>query len=522
MAFISSIAAWFLKKRYHQMELFMHYPIDVQNELLDSLVQQAIDTEWGKKYHYDKINSLEDYKRYVPISTYEQIESYIQRLKNGEHNLLWPTETRWFAKSSGTTNAKSKYIPVTLDSLKECHYKGGKDMLALYLHRNPEAEFLSGKTLGIAGSARISDSSDYYVGDLSAILVSNLPLWAHFTKSPDLSIGVMEDWTNKVDLIVDSVIEEDIRAVMGVPSWMLLVLNRVLEKTGKSSIHELWPNFELVIHGGVNFEPYQRRFEAIMGKKINYQEVYNASEGFFAIQDSANRNDLLLMLDYGIFYEFMPIEELGKANPITLSLQDVKIDTNYALIITTNAGLWRYLIGDTVVFTSLTPFRIRISGRTKSFINIAGEEIIVENAEFAVNYACQKTNAIVKEYTAGPLLINDSKITHEWLIEFEKEPEDLMFFGELLDNALKIKNSDYEAKRFLNMVLETPLIISVPENTFYNWLKQNGKLGGQYKIPRLSNDRGFIEDIKALLKRDYNDNAIEGIEVVNTSKGIRR
>jgi len=496
------------------MELFIQYPFDVQNELFYNLIEEAKDTEWGLQYNYSEIGSVSDFQQRVPISTYEDIEPYIARLLKGEHNLLWPTETRWFAKSSGTTNAKSKFIPVTVDSLNDCHYKAGKDLLALYLNKNPEADFLSGKTIGVAGSSKLSDTNDYFIGDLSAILMSNLPLWAHFTKSPNLSIAIMDDWSKKLDLIVENTIDDDIRAISGVPSWMLVILEKVLEVTGKKKIRDVWPNFELVVHGGVSMAPYAQHFEKIMGSNVNYLEVYNASEGFFAIQDSSTRNDLLLMLDYGIFYEFMPTEELGKSNPVVLTLDQVELGKNYALIISTNAGLWRYMIGDTVVFTSKMPYRIHISGRTKSFINVAGEEIIVDNADFAINHACSSTGAIVKEYTAAPLLDQkNDRITHEWLVEFEKEPNDLLFFTELLDNALKSKNSDYEAKRFHNMVLEMPILVSLPSNSFIKWLSKNGRLGGQYKVPRLANNRKIIGEIKDVLINDFNDNIIEQVEL---------
>lgn len=486
----------------------MQYPHDVQNELFYNLLAEAENTEWGLQYGYSSINSISEFQKRVPISTYEDIEPYITRLMKGEQNLLWPTETRWFAKSSGTTNAKSKFIPVTIDSLNDCHYKAGKDLLALYLHKNPEADFLRGKTIGVAGSSKLSDTNDYFVGDLSAILMSNLPLWAHFTKSPNLSIAIMEDWSKKLDLIIENTINDDIRAISGVPSWMLVILEKVLEVTNKKKITDVWPNFELVVHGGVSMAPYSKHFKKIMSPNINYQEVYNASEGFFAIQDSSKRDDLLLMLDYGIYYEFMPIVDLDSSNPRVITLEQVELGINYAIIISTNAGLWRYMVGDTVVFTSKIPYRIRISGRTKSFINVAGEELIVDNADFAINHACDITAAIVKEYTAGPLF--DSKkdrITHEWLIEFEKQPDDLTFFAEILDNALKSKNSDYEAKRFQNMILEKPLVINLPKNTFINWLAKNGKLGGQYKVPRLSNNRKLIDELKELIN-DIEENNI--------------
>jgi len=518
MAIISSIAAWFLKKRYHQIELFLEYPFNVQNEVFSELVYRAKDTQWGSKYGYNKIKTYSDFQNQVPISTYEDLSPYITRIRGGEQNVLWPAETRWFAKSSGTTNSKSKFIPVTDDSLNDCHYKGGKDMLALYLNKNPESEFLSGKTIAVAGSTSATNDSSEFVGDLSAILMSNLPLWAHFTKSPDLSITLMDDWSKKVDLIVENTLEEDIRAISGVPSWMLVILNKVIERTGKSTIQEVWPNFELVVHGGVNFAPYVNRFKSILDPSTNYQEVYNASEGFFAIQDSSAHDDLLLMLDYGIFYEFIPMSEFGKDNPTVIGLKDVELAKNYAILISTNAGLWRYMIGDTVVFTSLTPFRIKISGRTKSFINAVGEELIVENAEKAIYQACLKTNAIIEEYTAAPLFLsNGESIAHEWLIEFTVEPNDISFFIEVLDNTLKSLNSDYEAKRFRNMVLEYPIIHSVPKDTFLKWLQSKGKLGGQNKIPRLANNRNFVDELQLIIDTNQTIKTYSKLTKINSN-----
>jgi len=518
MAIISSIAAWFLKKRYHQIELFLEYPFDVQNEVFNELISKGEDTVWGKQYDYANIKSYKDYKAQVPISTYEELSPYIERIRKGEQNLLWPTETRWFAISSGTTDSKSKFIPVTEDSLNDCHYEAGKDMIALYLNKNPESEFLSGKTIAVAGSTSITNDSSEYVGDLSAILMSNLPLWAHFTKSPDLSITLMDDWSKKVDLIVENTIDEDIRAISGVPSWMLVILNKVLEKSGKSNILEVWPNFELVVHGGVNFTPYIDRFKRILSPDTNYQEVYNASEGFFAIQDSSERDDLLLMLDYGVFYEFMPLTELGKDKPEVICLRDVELGKNYALLISTNAGLWRYMIGDTVVFTSLSPFRIKISGRTKSFINAVGEELIVENAENAIHQACLKTGAHIEEFTAAPLFLSNGKtIVHEWLIEFSVEPDNISFFTEVLDNTLKSLNSDYEAKRFQNLVLDYPIIHSLPKGSFLKWLEKKGKLGGQNKIPRLANNSKFVTELKELLGDAFDHNTKT---VMNFNKAV--
>jgi len=500
MPIISSIAGWFLRKRYHQIALFMDYPFEVQNEVFENLLRRAEDTEWGSKYGYSEINSLKTYQERVPISTYEDIAPYVDRLLKGEHNLLWPSETRWFAKSSGTTNAKSKFIPVTEDSLNDCHYKGGKDMFALYLHKNPDSEFLNGKNIAVAGSSRLAEGNGYYVGDLSAILMSNLPLWAQFTNTPNMQISLMSDWSKKVDMIVENTLQEDIRAISGVPSWMLVILQRALEVSGKRYIHEIWPQFELIIHGGVSFAPYAERFKQILSPKVNYQEVYNASEGFMAIQDSGDSADLLLMLDYGIFYEFIPMTEFGKDKPQVVGLEGVELGVNYAIIISTNAGLWRYMIGDTVIFTNLKPYRIRISGRTKSFINVVGEELIVDNAEQALQQACNKTGAVVEEFHVAPLVANsNNKTCHQWVIEFVKEPADLGFFAEVLDNALKAINSDYEAKRFHNIVLDQIQLHTARQGTFLRWLQSKGKLGGQNKVPRLSPERKVMEELLQIM-----------------------
>jgi len=497
---VNSIISWFLKKRKHQIELFLKYPIDVQDELLHRLLYTARNTEIGKQYKFSNINSYKKFKEIVPIRQYESIEPLIERSRKGEPNVFWPGQIKWFAKSSGTTNAKSKFIPVSDEALEDCHFNAGKDMLCLYFNNNPSAQLFTGKGLKLGGSSAVYADNNSYFGDLSAIIIENLPFWADFSSAPKQEIALMDEWESKMKAIVEETIHEDITSLVGVPSWMLVLLNRVLEKTGKNHILEVWPNLEVYFHGGVNFNPYREQFKKLIpSKDFKYFETYNASEGFFAIQDVNHSLDLLLMLDYGIFYEFIPMDQYNGEQSIAISLADVKLDVNYALVITTNGGLWRYLIGDTVKFMSLDPFRIRITGRTKHFINVFGEELIIENTEEALNQACLKTNAQVSEYTVAPIFMKNKKNGgHEWLIEFRKQPECINYFTELLDNALKSINSDYEAKRYNNMSLAMPKINVARDGQFYDWLKKHGKLGGQHKIPRLSNSRQHLEELLIL------------------------
>ena len=497
---VNSIISWFLKKRIHQIDLFLKYPFDVQNELLLKLLDKAKHTEVGKMYDFSSINSYNEFAKNIPIKQYESIEPMIERSRKGEQNLFWPTPIKWFAKSSGTTNAKSKYIPVSDEAIEDCHFKAGKDMLCMYFNNNENAQLFTGKGLRLGGSSAVYEDNNSYFGDLSAIIIENLPFWADFSSTPKQEIALMSEWESKMKAIIDETIHEDITSLVGVPSWMLVLLNKVLEKTGKNNILEVWPNLEVYFHGGVNFNPYREQFKKLIPKNdFKYFETYNASEGFFAIQDQNNSLDLLLMLDYGIFYEFIPMNEFDAENSNAIPLSQVKLNTNYAMVITTNGGLWRYLIGDTVKFTSLEPYRIRITGRTKHFINVFGEELIIENAEDALNQACLKTGAEILEYTVAPIFMNiDKSGGHEWLIEFKKQPKSISYFTELLDNALKAINSDYEAKRYNNMTLAMPKINIAREGLFYEWLKQQGKLGGQHKVPRLSNSRKHLEELLAL------------------------
>lgn len=488
-----------MRKRMHQIELFMKYPHDVQNEWLKKLVSSAKDTEWGRKHHYSGIDNPARFREQVPLQNYDTLKPFIERMRQGEQNILWNSEVTWFSKSSGTTSDKSKFIPVSQESLEGCHYNGGRDMVAIHCTNNPETQLFTGKNLALAGSFKTDSYSGHqsFSGDLSAIVINNLPMWAEFLRAPDLSIALIDEWEEKLEKITSSTMNENITSIAGVPSWMLVLLKRILEKTGKRSIGEVWPNLEVFFHGGVNFTPYREQFREIFrSPKVSYLELYNASEGFFGIQDQASSDELLLMLDYGIYYEFLPPSEFGKENGRTLSLAEVEPGVNYAMVISTNAGLWRYVVGDTIRFSSTEPFRFRITGRTKHFINAFGEEVIIDNAENALRIACEKTGAVIREYTAGPVFMNGNESgAHEWLIEFEQQPDNLAFFSEILDNALKAINSDYEAKRYHNLALQPPVVRSLKAGTFHSWLKAKGKLGGQNKVPRLANDRTYIEEV---------------------------
>lgn len=497
---VNSIASWFLKKRFHQIELFLKYPNEVQNELLFNLIEAAKDTQMGKKYDFASIETYQTFTERVPISTYEDYQDIIERSRNGETNIFWPTPIKWFAKSSGTTNAKSKFIPVSMESLEDCHYAAGKDLLCMYLNNNEDSQMFTGKSLRLGGSKELYRENGTVFGDLSAILIDNMPLWAEFSSTPSNKVSLMSDWEYKMQTIVDETINENVTSLTGVPSWMLVLLNNALETTGKNNLFDIWPNLEVYFHGGVSFTPYKDQYKKLLPKTgFKYYEIYNASEGFFAIQDQNNSNELLLMLDYGIFYEFIPMDTYGTPEQKIIPLSEVKLHKNYALIITTNAGLWRYKIGDTVRFTSINPYRIKVSGRTKHHINVFGEELIIENAEEALKKVCKKTKAEIVDYTAAPIFMQGKeKGAHEWIIEFKTPPKDIDYFNELFDNALKSLNSDYEAKRYNNITLNKPKIHLGRKNLFYDWLKQSNKLGGQHKVPRLSNTRCYIDELLQL------------------------
>ena len=490
----NSVASFFLKRRISQIELFKDYPIEVQQEVLRKMIVYSIDTEIGKKYDFKTIRHYNDFKERIPTVTYEEIYKDIERNRKGEQNIFWRTPIKWFAKSSGTTNAKSKFIPISFESLEDCHYKAGKDMLSLYFNNNIDSQLLVGKCLRLGGSREIYENNDSYYGDLSAIMIDNLPFWAELSSTPSSKTSLIPEWEDKVKAIIKESMNQKVTSFAGVPSWMLSLLQQVIEKTGKDNILEIWQDAEVYFHGGVSFEPYRNLYNKLFpSKDFKYFEIFNASEGFFAIQDQNSSTELLLMLDYGIFYEFIPVNGLESE---IVSLADVRLNTNYEMVITTNSGLWRYKIGDTIKFTCLNPYRVKVTGRTKHFINVFGEELVVENAEMALSKTTELTKSEISNYTVGPIFMSDkTKGSHEWIIEFSKEPDDMNKFTEILDLSLQSLNSDYEAKRYKDSTLELPKIIKGRKNLFYDWLRSRNKLGGQNKIPRLSNSREYVEEL---------------------------
>jgi len=497
---VNALVSFLLKKRLQQIDLFKENPRMAQLEVFHYLVQSARYTEWGRKHGYEGISDPDTFRARVPIQDYEEVKPYVARLRKGEQNLLWPTDARWFAKSSGTTSDRSKFIPVSREALEDCHYKGGKDLLAFHYQQFPESKLYQGMSLVVGGSSALEQfRSDAYSGDLSAIIIRNLPIWVEVRRTPVIETALMENWEEKIERMARETMREDVSCIAGVPSWTLILMHRILDLTGKQHILEVWPNLELFMHGGVSFRPYRAQFEALIpSPTMNYLESYNASEGSFAIQDRRGADDMLLMLDYGIFYEFMPLEEMGTDQPRTLLVHEVEVDVPYAIVISTNGGLWRYMPGDTVRFTSTKPYRVQVSGRIKSFINAFGEELVVENADQGIEAACQATGAVVNEYTAGPVYMDaDARGGHEWIIEFNKPPADLGAFVAELDRTMRAVNSDYDAKRRGDMALRPPLVHSVRPGTFYEWMKQRGKLGGQHKVPRLCNDRQLLDSLLA-------------------------
>jgi hypothetical protein len=495
--FLSPAISGLARMRQWRIDAWKTHPEDSQREVLQDLVTSAQYTEIGKKYNFSKLFSVKSFKKAVPIHEYGDIKPYIQRIMDGEQNVLWNTPIYWFAKSSGTTSDKSKFIPVSEESLHDCHYKAAKDVLTLYYTYNPDSDLLTGKGLVIGGSHNIHQmNEEVQYGDLSAVLLQNTPFWESWIRTPELSIALMDEWENKIEKLAQSTIKENVTSISGVPTWTMVLFKRILEITGKQSVSEVWPSLELYIHGGVSFKPYREQFNRLIGKKINYLEMYNASEGFFAAQENPDDEGMLLFVDHGIFMEFMPVSEYGKAEPHTIGLRKVEIGKNYAPVISTNGGLWRYLLGDTIQFTSLRPYKIIVSGRVRHYINAFGEELIVDNTDRAISIACEETNAIVNDYTAAPIYFSDnSNGAHEWLIEFDKAPDNEQAFIKALDTALKSVNSDYEAKRHKNIALRMPVVKVLKKGSFNNWLKSRGKLGGQHKVPRLSNERIFIEEI---------------------------
>lgn len=498
----NSIFSWVMKKRLHQIELFIKHPFEVQNDVLEKLLAAGAQTEFGKAHHLSEVTSYKEFVEHVPLNDYESLKPYIFRSMENEQGLLWNQEVKWFAKSSGTTSDRSKFIPITKDSLEDCHYKGGKDLLALYYQQFPNTKLYKGKHLIVGGSAQILPiSHDMYQGDLSAIIVKNLPWWAEIRRTPSRDIALMSEWTEKIEKMATSTIHEDVYIIAGVPSWTYVLAKKVLEITGKENLREVWPNLELFMHGGVNFEPYRELFRQLIPfDDMKYVETYNASEGFFGIQDDTNIHELLLMLDYGIFYEFIPMSQFdGTHSKEVISLENVELGVDYALVISTNGGLWRYIVGDTIRFTNKTPFRFKISGRTNYAINTFGEEVSIANTEKAIAEAARLTKATVREFTVAPIYMDQSNHgKHQWLIEFIDEPNDKHRFERLLDENLRQINSDYDAKRSSNMILLPPEIIYAKSGLFDQWLQEKGKLGGQHKVPRCSNSRTIMEQLLAL------------------------
>lgn len=500
---ISPAIKGYMKLRQSAIDNFMLNPVDTQMQVFNRLVGSAQFTDYGKKYSFDKIDSVLDFKKNVPVNDYDSLKPYIQTIMEGKQNVLWPSPITWFAKSSGTTSDKSKFLPVSKESLDDNHYKASKDVLTLYLHHNPQSAVMSGKCLIIGGSHQINQlNADSFFGDLSAVVLQNMAWYGQLIRTPDLSIALMDEWEEKIEMMAHTTIHENVTYLAGVPTWMIVLIKRIFEIAGTDDLLKIWPNLELYIHGGVSFKPYRSQFQQfIPHKSMNYLETYNASEGFFAAQDDLDNEGMLLLLNHGIYYEFMPMEEYGKEHPETLSLKEVELNKNYALVVNTNAGLWRYVVGDTIQFTSLAPYRIKVTGRLKHFINAFGEEVIVDNTDNAIATACAATGAVVNDYSAAPVyMTGESKGAHEWIIEFEKLPVPLDVFVQKLDKALQSVNSDYEAKRYKDMALQMPIVHIMPKDGFNNWLKDKGKLGGQHKVPRLSNERKYIEEMLPYIK----------------------
>ena len=498
MSIISPAFKGYIKLRQSAIDNFMHNPIDTQQQVFNHIVGSAQFTEYGKKYNFARINSIAEFQRNVPLNDYDSLKPYIQRILEGQQNILWPSPITWFAKSSGTTSDKSKFIPVSSESLDDTHYRSGRDVLALYLREHPQSGVTSGKCLILGGSHQVNQlNAASFFGDISAVMLQNMPLAVQIFRTPELSIALMNEWEAKIERMAHSTIQENVTYIAGVPTWTIVLVKRILEITGAGNLLDIWPNLELYIHGGVNFTPYRRQFEQFVPTpNMHYRETYNASEGFFACQDREDEEGMLLFLNHGIFYEFMPMSEYGGANPRCITLKEVELNKNYALVISTNGGLWRYTVGDTIQFTSLNPFRIKVTGRLKHFINAFGEEVIVDNTDNAIAIACAETGATVVDYSAAPVyMTGDTNGAHEWIIEFDNLPVPLEMFTTLLDKALQAVNSDYEAKRHKDIALRMPIVHQMPKDGFLRWLKDKGKLGGQHKVPRLKNDRVQLEDM---------------------------
>lgn len=503
MNIINSAGKWLMKKRLHQIEHFMQNPEEAQIQDLQYLLKTAQNTSFGKKYRFSRIRTVSEFQEQVPLSSYEDLFPYINRQMKGEQNVLWPTPIKWFAKSSGTTSDKSKFIPVSQEALEGCHFKGGRDMVALYIRNNPDTRIFTGKNLSVGGSQENSfadKNSPVHTGNISAIVMQNLPSWAQFSRTPGLEVTMMNNWEEKVKKIAEITSRQKVSSMAGSPMWIMLLLQYIMKKQGMRFIQEIWTDLEVFFHGSVSFSPYRPLFQQIdRDNSLRYMEIYNATEGFFGLQDRPNDDAMLLMLNYGIFYEFIPAEDFNSENPRVIPLQEVQAGKNYSLIISTSSGLWRYKIGDTIRFSSVQPYRFTISGRTKHCINIFGEDLFIEHAEKGLAAACKETGAIIENYTAAPRYYGQGKKgTHEWVVEFVKAPHDLQSFTKALDKGIQEVNEDYFEKRKGNTAIEEPVVREVPSGTFYSWLKKHDKLGGQHKIPRLSNSRELVEELLSL------------------------
>ncbi|MBP7097714.1 MAG: GH3 auxin-responsive promoter family protein [Prevotella sp.] len=499
---ITSIVGKLFLPRQKQLESYLSHGEELQHEVLKKLIERGKDTEYGRKHLFNNVNSYEDFISNVSVNTYEELKGDIDRMRHGEENVLWRGQVKWYAKSSGTTNDKSKFIPVSQDGLNHIHYQGGKDVVALYLMMNPGSKMFDGKGLILGGSHSPNyNVANSLVGDLSAILIENINPLANLVRVPKKQTALLSDFDIKRDRIARECVNLNVTNISGVPSWMLSVLVRVMEISGKKHLQDVWPNLEVFFHGGIAFTPYRSQYEQLItSPNMHYMETYNASEGFFGIQNDTTDKSMLLMLDYDVFYEFIPMDEFGSDNPTIVPLEGIEVGKNYAMLITTSCGLWRYMIGDTVSFTSKNPYKFVITGRTKYFINAFGEELIMDNAENGLDYACKLTGAEVSEYTAAPVYMDSkAKCRHQWLIEFAKEPADINQFATILDKKLQELNSDYEAKRFHDVTLQHLEVVKARTGLFNDWLKAKGKLGGQHKIPRLSNSRKNIDELLELL-----------------------
>ena len=500
MKFLSPTISRLARMRFWRVENWSRHPVAVQREVLQELVTAAQHTSFGKKHKFSTLFTLKEFKKMVPIHSYEDMKPYVERMMDGEENILWNTPINWFAKSSGTTSDKSKFIPISEESLQDNHFKASKDVLATYYNNFPGSDLLTGKSLVVGGSHQLNKmNEEIQYGDLSAVLMQNTPFWGQWLRTPELSIALLDEWEDKIEQLAAITAEENVTSLAGVPTWTLLLLKRILAIKGKTTIKEVWPNLELYITGGVSFVPYREQFDKIFGAKINYLEIYNASEGFFAGQQCPDDDGMLLFTEHGIFYEFMPVDQYGQNNPQTVGLDKVAIGKNYALVISTTGGLWRYLVGDTIQFTSLHPYKIKVTGRLKHYMNAFGEEVIVDNSDNAIAIAAEKTGSIVNDYTAAPVFFSEhANGAHEWLIEFEKKPDNLQQFIIELDSALKNCNSDYEAKRHRDIALRLPIVHILPKGHFTKWLHSKNKVGGQHKVPRLSNERVILEEILSI------------------------